>query len=131
MCRLQGSLFPHKWFQKPVENEGNSGTNYGSYVCSFPKKLEKRLETQEIKGRIEIIQRTTLSRSARVFKRVLEINRTFLSLRLQSKTSIVNWSKNHPISKESWRLEETCCHSNSSEKPSANVDVENYNESIE
>ena len=24
---------------------------------------------------------------------------------------------------ESWRLEETCCHSNSSEKPSANTDV--------
>ena len=24
---------------------------------------------------------------------------------------------------ESWRLEETCCHSNSSEKPSANIDV--------
>ena len=26
---------------------------------------------------------------------------------------------------ESWRLEETCCHSNSSEKPSANTDVNN------
>ena len=26
---------------------------------------------------------------------------------------------------ESWRLEETCCHSNSSEKPSANADVKN------
>ena len=25
----------------------------------------------------------------------------------------------------SWRLEETCCHSNSSEKPSANADVKN------
>ena len=25
---------------------------------------------------------------------------------------------------ESWRLEETCCHLNSSEKPSANTDVE-------
>ena len=29
---------------------------------------------------------------------------------------------------ESWRLEETCCHSNSSERPSANVDVKNSNE---
>ena len=29
---------------------------------------------------------------------------------------------------ESWRLEETCCHSNSSEKPSANTDVKNSNE---
>ncbi len=27
----------------------------------------------------------------------------------------------------SWGLEETCCHSNSSEKPSANVDVKNSN----
>ena len=26
---------------------------------------------------------------------------------------------------ESWRLEETCCYSNSSEKPSANTDVKN------
>ena len=26
---------------------------------------------------------------------------------------------------ESWRLEETCCHSKSSEKPSANTDVKN------
>ena len=24
-----------------------------------------------------------------------------------------------------WKLEETCCHSNSSEKPSANTDVKN------
>ena len=26
---------------------------------------------------------------------------------------------------ESWRLEETCCHSNFRERPSANVDVKN------
>ena len=26
---------------------------------------------------------------------------------------------------ESWRLEDNCCHSNSSEKPSANTDVKN------
>ena len=26
---------------------------------------------------------------------------------------------------ESWRLEETCCHSNSSERPSAKTDVKN------
>ena len=29
---------------------------------------------------------------------------------------------------ESWRHEENCCHSNSSEKPSANTDVKNPNE---
>ena len=28
---------------------------------------------------------------------------------------------------DSWRLEETCCHSNSSEKPSANADVKSSN----
>ena len=32
------------------------------------------------------------------------------------------------IEEESWRLEETCCHSDSSEKPSANADVKNSNE---
>ena len=31
---------------------------------------------------------------------------------------------------ESWRLEKTCCRSNSSEIPSANPDVKNSNESI-
>ena len=31
---------------------------------------------------------------------------------------------------ESWRLEQTCCHSDSSEKPSANADVKNSNEWI-
>ena len=29
---------------------------------------------------------------------------------------------------ESWILKETCCHSNSSEKPSANADVKNSQE---
>ena len=29
---------------------------------------------------------------------------------------------------ESWRLEEICCHSNSSERPSASTDVKNSNE---
>ena len=28
---------------------------------------------------------------------------------------------------ESWRLEETCCHSNSSERPSVSADVKNSN----
>ena len=29
------------------------------------------------------------------------------------------------LQKESWRLQDTCCHWNSSEKPSANADVKN------
>ena len=32
------------------------------------------------------------------------------------------WERPEPRD-ESWRLEETCCHSNSSEKPSANTDA--------
>ena len=32
------------------------------------------------------------------------------------------------ILKKSWRFEETCCHSISSEKPSANADLKNSNE---
>ena len=38
-------------------------------------------------------------------------------------------NRDHPnksiIENDSWRLEETCCHSNSSEKPSANAYVKN------
>ena len=52
------------------------------------KGLLKELEDSEVGGRVETIQTTALSRTAR-------------------------------------RLEETCCHSNSSENPLAKTDVEN------
>ena len=58
------------------------------------KGLLKGLEDLEVSGRVETIQTTALLRTARILRRVLE-------------------------------LEETCCHSNSSEKPSANTDVKN------
>ena len=58
------------------------------------KGLLKGLEDLEVGGRVETIQTTALLRTARIQRRVLEI-------------------------------EETCCHSNSSEKPSANTDVKN------
>ena len=36
-------------------------------------------------------------------------------------TTVLFWTARE----ESWRLEETCCHSNSSEKPSTDADVKN------
>ena len=53
------------------------------------KGLLKGLEDLEVSGRVETIQTTTLLRTARILRRVLE----------------------------------TCCHSNSSEIPSANTGV--------
>ena len=58
------------------------------------KGLLKGLEDLEVGRRVETIQTTTLLRTARILRRVLEI-------------------------------EETCCHSESSEKPSAYADVKN------
>ena len=58
------------------------------------KELLKGLEDLEVGRQVETIQTTTLLRTARILRRVLE----------------------------------TCCHSDSSEKPSANADVKNSNE---
>ena len=55
------------------------------------KGLLKGLKDLRIRGRVETIKITTLLRTARIVRRVLE----------------------------------TCCHSNSSERPSANADVKN------
>ena len=52
------------------------------------------------------IQTTVLSRSARILRKV----------------------QRGEYWEESWKLEETCCHSNSSEKPSVNVDVKNLSD---
>ena len=60
------------------------------------KGLLKGLDDLEIGGRVETIQTTALLRTP----------------------NFIYWE-------ESWRLEETCCHSNSSEKTSANTDVKN------
>ena len=52
------------------------------------KGLLKRLEDVEIRGRVETIQTTTLFRTARILRRVLETWGDLLSLKLQWKT---NW----------------------------------------
>ena len=65
-----------------------------STLGTVTKALVQGLENLEIKGRVEIIQTTSLLRSARILRK-------------------------------SWRLEETCSHSDPSERQSANVDKKN------
>ena len=50
------------------------------------KRLLKRLEDLEVGGRVETIQTTTLLRTARILRRVLETWGDLLSLKLQRKT---------------------------------------------
>ena len=62
----------------------------------IPKGLVKGLEDLEIRGQVESIQTTTLLRSVRILSE-----------------------------EEFWRLEETCCHSNSCQRTSANAGMKN------
>ena len=54
---------------KKVEREGDGDT---SCICCTWNRSEKGMEQLEINGRIEIIQTTTLLKSAKILKRVLE-----------------------------------------------------------
>ena len=76
-----------------MEREGDNYTNCNWWFVTVTKGLLKGLENLEVGGRVETIQTTTLLRTARILRRVLE----------------------------------TCGHSNSSGRPSANADVKNYN----
>ena len=53
---------------------------------TVPKGLEKRMEEQEIRGKVEIVQITALLRSAWILRRVLETWKDLLSPKLQGKT---------------------------------------------
>ena len=75
-------------------NNNNSNNSNGGAFGTVSKGLLKGLEDLEVGRRVETIQTTTLLRTARILRKVLE----------------------------------TCCHSDSSEKPSANADVKNSNE---
>ena len=55
-------------------------------LSTVTKRLVQGLEDLEIRGWIETIQTTTLSRSARMLRRVLETWGDFLSLKLQWET---------------------------------------------
>ena len=109
-----------------------------SELRMLPKSLEKELEKLKISVRIETFQTSVLIKSARILRRVLKTWGDLLSLRLQWKTTNSNTQKSpgdlkrlvvtqtpvkdHQLeySEESWRPEETCCHSDSSEIPPAN-----------
>ena len=55
-------------------------------VGTVTKRLQKGLDDLEVGGRMETIQTTTLLRTARILRRVLEIWGELLSLKLQWKT---------------------------------------------
>ena len=57
------------------------------------KGLLLGLEGLKVGGRVETIQTTTLLRTARILRRVLEIWGDLLSLKLQWKTISLRWSK--------------------------------------
>ena len=77
------------------------------------KWLLKRFEDLEINERVETIQTTTLLRVVSVAQ---------LAARQSHNQSIHYWERPE-YWEESWRLEETCCLSNSSERTSAHTDV--------
>ena len=55
------------------------------------KELLKGLEDLEVGGRVKTIQTTTLLRTAKILRRVLETWEDLLSLRLQWKTISLRW----------------------------------------
>ena len=110
------------------------------------KGVVKSLVDFEIRGQVETIQITALLGSARILRRVLKTWGTYCLSKLQWGTISKRWCEK--LSKEwnnnewrpsklqhswerpeyweeSWRLEKTCCHSNSSERPSALADIKN------
>ena len=64
-----------------------------SAFSTVTKGLLKGLEDLEVAWRVETIQSTTLLRTTRILKRVLEIWGSFLSHKLQLKTISYNWCK--------------------------------------
>ena len=64
-------------------------------VDNYTKGLLKGLEDLEVGGQVETIQTTTLMRSARILRRVLETWGDLLSLKLQWKTLMNNNNNNN------------------------------------
>ena len=61
------------------------------FLWTIPKGLINRLVDLVIRGRVETIQTTTILRSARTPRRVLETWRDLVSLKLQRKTISKRW----------------------------------------
>ena len=69
-----------------MEHEGDNYTNAIGAFGSVTKELLKRLEDLEVGGRVETIKTTTLLRTARILRIVLETWEDLLSLKLLWKT---------------------------------------------
>ena len=63
-------------------------------LATVTQGLLKGLEDLEVGGRVETIQTTTLLRTARILRRVLETWGDLLSLKLQGKTISLRWCEN-------------------------------------
>ena len=76
-----------------MEHAGDNYTNVIGAFGTVTKGLLKGLEDMEVGGRVETIQTTTLLRTARILRRVLETWGDLLSLKLQWKTISERWSE--------------------------------------
>ena len=62
--------------EEAMEYEGDGNTNCSGSLETIPKGLLKRLEDLEIRVQVETTQATALLRTARILRRVLEIEET-------------------------------------------------------
>ena len=69
-----------------MKQENDSDINRNLCTLNNPQRIGKILEALEIRGRVETIKSTTILRSARILRRVLDTWEDFLSLKLQWKT---------------------------------------------
>ena len=73
--------------KKTMKDEGVNYTNRDWGFWYSHQGLLKGLEDLEIRGRVATIQTTTLLRTAKILRRVLETWGDFLSLKLQWKNT--------------------------------------------
>ena len=101
--------------------------NYGLCCPRWPQnKTERRISTRTLLGnwkKLWNIKVSIIPIMIGAFGTVTER----LEQGLEDFERVDEWrpSKQLHYWEESWRLEETCCYSNSSERPSANTDVKN------
>ena len=69
--------------KKDMEHEGDNYTYCVSALFTVTKGLLKELEDLEVGRQVETIQTTSLLRTARILRRILEIWGDLLSLKLQ------------------------------------------------
>ena len=120
-----------------TEIDGNTLCNWWARYSN--QTLVQVLDDLEIRGRLETIQTRALLRSARILRRILGVLRRLAMIQIPVKKHYLQlgWKlaaewrsyklqhfwKRPEYWEESWWREETCCHSISSERPSAYADV--------